>query len=124
MLVVCKARLTCFNSIKVRLELLMLKTQRLPYWGFNSIKVRLELLLHIAKRSPFRFQFHKGTIRTGYFFVLDSIIPRFNSIKVRLERLMDYEGYYKYQSFNSIKVRLERNLPFVEACLLVVVSIP
>ena len=39
--------------------------------------------------------------------LLTRVLSSFNSIKVRLERLMDYEGYYKYQSFNSIKVRLE-----------------
>ena len=56
------------------------------------------------------FQFHKGTIRTSVQSLEIATNLRFNSIKVRLERLMDYDAYYKYQSFNSIKVRLEQSV--------------
>ena len=32
---------------------------------FNSIKVRLELLIEVSLRHIVLFQFHKGAIRTG-----------------------------------------------------------
>ena len=33
--------------------------------NFNSIKVQLELYILISSSNRQRFQFHKGTIRTG-----------------------------------------------------------
>ena len=33
---------------------------------FNSIKVRLELVVELEVLFCVQFQFHKGTIRTGY----------------------------------------------------------
>ena len=52
-----------FNSIKVRLEL-VLKNGKLYPPNFNSIKVRLELReKRVAAAFPV-FQFHKGAIRT------------------------------------------------------------
>ena len=53
-----------FNSIKVRLELVLRLLSILQKLYFNSIKVRLE---HKLKDTVFDlsvFQFHKGTIRT------------------------------------------------------------
>ena len=53
-----------FNSIKVRLELLIhLKIIGLVLY-FNSIKVRLEHVMGIDDAILIGFQFHKGTIRT------------------------------------------------------------
>ena len=77
-----------FNSIKVRLE-----PGARPHWGrahgnFNSIKVRLEPESATMSPYDYRFQFHKGAIRT-----MRNIKPHFatllyfNSIKVRLELL-------------------------------------
>ena len=54
--------------------------------NFNSIKVRLELKVNeIGKVLKYKFQFHKGTIRTFYGAFGDNRIINFNSIKVRLE---------------------------------------
>ena len=53
---------------------------------FNSIKVRLELILSNFQRVLLKFQFHKGTIRTLFPLALLRIKFNFNSIKVRLER--------------------------------------
>ena len=74
-----------FNSIKVRLEQLMVVMRYLQNSNFNSIKVRLELKLT----------------------VFSMLLSNFNSIKVRLEHptsiLLICTPY-----FNSIKVRLEQ----------------
>ena len=53
------------------------------------------------------FQFHKGTIRTsGQAESLNSA-ENFNSIKVRLERILRTSHKVVEIDFNSIKVRLE-----------------
>ena len=77
-----------FNSIKVRLELIMMSFALLMLSDFNSIKVRLEPCTAVRLSSPrTKFQFHKGTIRTlSRFLLLISHITNFNSIKVRLEQ--------------------------------------
>ena len=53
-----------FNSIKVRLELILLIGNILQPVHFNSIKVRLELMVIGFLYLLRKFQFHKGTIRT------------------------------------------------------------
>ena len=58
------ANVRYFNSIKVRLELFALISYVLGIIDFNSIKVRLEQILNSICSVEFRFQFHKGTIRT------------------------------------------------------------
>ena len=55
---------------------------------FNSIKVRLELSEPPISTHPFRFQFHKGTIRTDSWQLPLWARIYFNSIKVRLEPLL------------------------------------
>ena len=55
---------TYFNSIKVRLELLVVLLVLLVLFYFNSIKVRLERAAAGASAGGAPFQFHKGTIRT------------------------------------------------------------
>ena len=59
-----KRREADFNSIKVRLEPLVLFLQIPSYLDFNSIKVRLELTAELTAFEFIEFQFHKGTIRT------------------------------------------------------------
>ena len=76
-----------FNSIKVRLELIVLSLNLIMLTYFNSIKVRLEPPLFPEHRPALQFQFHKGAIRTLYFHVSIAQVFHFNSIKVRLERL-------------------------------------
>ena len=58
--------------------------------------------------GDYKFQFHKGTIKTVLRLLLDDDYPYFNSIKVRLKLMSDV--YYQLQgcNFNSIKVRLKR----------------
>ena len=55
-----------FNSIKVRLELIVVLRFSIMHIYFNSIKVRLELKGKISAKSTVEFQFHKGAIRTGF----------------------------------------------------------
>ena len=52
---------------------------------FNSIKVQLERTLRRWARTQPRFQFHKGTIRTGHPPRFCYRLHHFNSIKVQLE---------------------------------------
>ena len=53
-----------FNSIKVRLEPIDHYLEALKDANFNSIKVRLERTGCDAEGHLYRFQFHKGAIRT------------------------------------------------------------
>ena len=53
-----------FNSIKVRLELLIVVIAVFVSPHFNSIKVRLELATEVHIHDRTTFQFHKGAIRT------------------------------------------------------------
>ena len=75
-----------FNSIKVRLELAV---EGYPprIHHFNSIKVRLELSCAKITLLKYKFQFHKGTIRTEIQMNSQQHDRHFNSIKVRLEHL-------------------------------------
>ena len=59
---------------------------------FNSIKVRLELL--VAGGVLPGFQFHKGTIRTVVLLLLTMMLNDFNSIKVRLEQRKPYRYFF------------------------------
>ena len=77
-----------FNSIKVRLEHLADLRLRKILSNFNSIKVRLELMDFGEDYTVLPFQFHKGTIRTPGDKVSCSLKQYFNSIKVRLERVV------------------------------------
>ena len=57
--------------------------------NFNSIKVQLEQkLLFIIFLFALIFQFHKGTIRTGYRYCRAAKLLNFNSIKVQLEHIL------------------------------------
>ena len=117
-----------FNSIKVRLELWQQQSSSLSISNFNSIKVRLEQGAYAEPFSHYKFQFHKGTIRTSYGDKWDWLDFHFNSIKVRLEPGFSSEVSFYHvfqfhkgtirtniirlllkllQHFNSIKVRLE-----------------
>ena len=78
-------RITDFNSIKVRLELVSVSPTMLCSVNFNSIKVRLELPVAKQMMTYPRFQFHKGAIRTFSAVAVIAFILHFNSIKVRLE---------------------------------------
>ena len=74
---------------------------------FNSIKVRLELVItyFLYRCSP--FQFHKGAIRTLHPRRAPPLPANFNSIKVRLELTLPFMPCTIMLNFNSIKVRLE-----------------
>ena len=75
-----------FNSIKVQLELTVVFPSLTLLINFNSIKVQLEPLVRVSVPVASRFQFHKGTIRTGKKHQLSRAFRYFNSIKVQLER--------------------------------------
>ena len=62
---------------------------------------------HWINISLMRFQFHKGTIRTGALWVYHSVISDFNSIKVQLEHEQYQSITIQNCNFNSIKVQLE-----------------
>ena len=68
---------------------------RLWVVNFNSIKVRLELIALKSGDISFPiFQFHKGTIRTLSQIAKALHEVDFNSIKVRLERcILSYLGF-------------------------------
>ena len=111
-----KLRLQYFNSIKVRLELIMMFSRSIltlfqfhkgairtalpidilpSIKYFNSIKVRLELLNFLRHDViKTKFQFHKGAIRTHHHYSLSSWLGYFNSIKVRLERFVSSPHVY------------------------------
>ena len=56
---------TCFNSIKVRLELLnWLHLQILIQFQFHKGTIRTGVLPNVTNEGVTLFQFHKGTIRT------------------------------------------------------------
>ena len=77
--------MTNFNSIKVQLELSVPPVKG-KYFDFNSIKVQLEHISKLIKSYTFKFQFHKGTIRTCQITNLEvAKLLNFNSIKVQLE---------------------------------------
>ena len=98
----------------------------LPRWDiyFNSIKVRLELyVLRNFYLSQEVFQFHKGTIRTfrGKLKSSEYHLFQFHKGTIRtqaIKNVLDAE-----YDFNSIKVRLELNLLFL-LHLLYPISIP
>ena len=96
-----------FNSIKVRLELLLPLQTCSPLLHFNSIKVRLEPKNGFCHHVFARFQFHKGAIRTLRPKKWFAWMIYFNSIKVRLEPLLLGNRRRLHLDFNSIKVRLE-----------------
>ena len=75
-----------FNSIKVRLELIVLFHFLNVMCYFNSIKVRLERDTGLKRQNR---------------------LTHFNSIKVRLERFRLHLVWIYISYFNSIKVRLE-----------------
>ena len=76
--------LNSFNSIKVRLRLIVAGRFRVESYSFNSIKVRLRLGGAIAAAGTLLVQFHNGTIKTGVSPSLPPARMSFNSIKVRL----------------------------------------
>ena len=97
--------LSYFNSIKVRLEPTCPTTRQLMLLYFNSIKVRLERCsAFITRKRAKPFQFHKGTIRTGQ---TDSKLTvteaNFNSIKVRLEPSFALPNSMRYEKFQFHK---------------------
>ena len=61
-----------FNSIKVRLKLRISKSNEECRSHFNSIKVRLKQYEVIVKFAKQGFQFHKGTIKTFWLFIIQS----------------------------------------------------
>ena len=77
-----------------------------PVCAFNSIKVRLKLLLAQAYNERASFQFHKGAIETDDVMPLNVRNATFNSIKVRL-KLNITVNHRCINTFNSIKVRLK-----------------
>ena len=74
-----------FNSIKVRLEPHRIFLCALSSSYFNSIKVRLERMPITCSLKALLFQFHKGAIRTIDPKLSKQVFDNFNSIKVRLE---------------------------------------
>ena len=54
----------------------------------------------------FKFQFHKGTIKTAYRLRHSVAVP-FQFHKGTIKTASDLDSKVKYQDFNSIKVRLK-----------------
>ena len=93
-----------FNSIKVRLKPNLNANRETTDLNFNSIKVRLkhsnEWLTAFHTR---KFQFHKGTIKTGHRIVTSVYYSYFNSIKVRLKQSHLRGEAYLQQEFQFHK---------------------
>ena len=85
-----------FNSIKVRLKHCQSGRSGNNYPHFNSIKVRLKQSSCFHSVKGLLFQFHKGTIKTGYSCYRAGGYHHFNSIKVRLKRKNSIKTYYRY----------------------------
>ena len=101
-----------FNSIKVQLELSAAGSTLGATYKFQFHKGTIRTWSGTVNDDKLLiFQFHKGTIRTGGApFRLSKCTAYFNSIKVQLERTYTIllNRYFIY--FNSIKVQLERTL--------------
>ena len=83
----------------------------LKHGDFNSIKVRLELpLLCFTLFSSTKFQFHKGTIRTSDEPTEVFPVKLFQFHKGTIRTYGQYRHGHNQVDFNSIKVRLERLL--------------
>ena len=76
---------------------------------FNSIKVRLKLLVLTSfKKHTDKFQFHKGTIKTidaGTAHYIE-LIFQFHKGTIKTRNFLKFRNHQ--QDFNSIKVRLKR----------------
>ena len=96
-----------FNSIKVRLELILQEIRVLPKLNFNSIKVRLELRYLRVTGINERFQFHKGAIRTWKEILIAILILLFQFHKGAIRTFVFASVVPMPTNFNSIKVRLE-----------------
>ena len=60
--------------------------------NFNSIKVQLKPSLLFSYGLIFKFQFHKGTIKTRVRKAGKGLITNFNSIKVQLKPVRPLRG--------------------------------
>ena len=103
-----------FNSIKVRLELILQEIRVLPKLNFKSIKVRLELRYLRVTGINERFQFHKGAIRTWKEILIAILILLFQFHKGAIRTFVFASVVPMPTNFNSIKVRLERNGLFAQ----------
>ena len=74
---------------------------------FNSIKVRLEPNLGQVNVISWSFQFHKGAIRTTYFYHNFRMYIVFQFHKGAIRTVLDKLSIKPLLYFNSIKVRLE-----------------
>ena len=124
----CNTTFSLFQFHKGTIKPVVPSFARVSLNNFNSIKVRLNLLVRRVEIliKPW-FQFHKGTIKPHSWWLLSFHFLDFNSIKVRLNRLLflNLSVYEKFQfhkgtikpsllrvllwavwNFNSIKVRL------------------
>ena len=98
-----------FNSIKVRLELVVFTINQNVCFVFQFHKGTIRTIRKSSTtKTELIFQFHKGTIRTVTELgeTLD-FVRNFNSIKVRLEHRNLFPLLQSFCHFNSIKVRLE-----------------
>ena len=113
-----------FNSIKVRLKLIILQVFYHVLSNFNSIKVRLKLDPPSRWELPPKFQFHKGTIKTTLCNNHCLSLLHFNSIKVRLKLTSLSQVASNTRYFNSIKVRLKLHRGQCHSDILQNISIP
>ena len=76
---------------------------------FNSIKVQLKPKQIIKEEALTRFQFHKGTIKTGGELGTPDWFPNFNSIKVQL-KLINFPNAVDATSFQFHKGTIKTHL--------------
>ena len=103
-----KTVITCFNSIKVQLELYpLLFPDGASLFQFHKGSIRTICRRAATASRLTAFQFHKGSIRTPVAKYKLVPYPSFNSIKVQLERFRLPARANAHYGFNSIKVQLE-----------------
>ena len=101
--------IVCFNSMKVRLKPHYFVSGTITHYGFNSMKVRLKHTTPTANALILLFQFHEGPIKTLRPNTLRVGVRSFNSMKVRLKRVICSTFVTVVMRFNSMKVRLKHS---------------
>ena len=58
-------------------------------------------------KTLYKFQFHKGSIKSCMYYIFESLFFRFNSIKVRLKELVE-QSYFDTIAFQFHKGSIKR----------------
>ena len=98
-----------FNSMKVRLKLVLPYITGSRRSRFNSMKVRLKLALKVNGTTLIQFQFHEGPIKTCLTTLKLVSFIRFQFHEGPIKTLLGSHFFRPCLCFNSMKVRLKRS---------------